>query len=228
MKYRWLSVVGLLMTTLSSGLFAAPEAFEVGPNDTQSLPRGKEADGIIGDFVLRNDKIELLISHNAPNRRPNMSTFYGEEGITPGCLYDMTLRGAANDQLVIFSPMGQRGTVSHVRISKDGRDGMAEVETEVAAARNRGVFKRHQYQLKEGEQGVRIITTLRNEGRDSRESGAEDTWTRFARTDVAGDIFWADAEDPADKAGYAYAFLPDKDGKRPPARFTIPPGRKRL
>ena len=38
-------------------LFAAPEAFEIGPDNKDQLPGGKEADGIIGDFVLRNDKI---------------------------------------------------------------------------------------------------------------------------------------------------------------------------
>ena len=37
--------------------FAKPEAFEIGPQDTAQLPGGKEADGIIGDFVLRNDSI---------------------------------------------------------------------------------------------------------------------------------------------------------------------------
>ena len=29
--------------------FAVPEAFEVGPGQKDQLPRGKEADGIIGD-----------------------------------------------------------------------------------------------------------------------------------------------------------------------------------
>ena len=39
--------------------------------------------------------MEAVISHNASNRRANMSTFYGEDGVTPGALYDLTLRGAA-------------------------------------------------------------------------------------------------------------------------------------
>ena len=66
-----------------------PQAFEVGPSNMDLLPRGKEADGILGDFVLRNARVELVISHNAPLRRANMSTFYGTNGITPGCLYDL-------------------------------------------------------------------------------------------------------------------------------------------
>ncbi|NDA68692.1 MAG: hypothetical protein EBY09_19010, partial [Verrucomicrobia bacterium] len=104
-------------------LFAAPEAFEIGPDNKDQLPRGKEADGIIGDFVLRNDKIEAVISANLPLRRANMSTFYGTNGISPGCLYDLTLRGAHNDQLTCFLPSGQQGPVSWVRVAKDGKDG---------------------------------------------------------------------------------------------------------
>src|ERR1043166_2358554 len=67
----------------SSFAAAAPEAFEVGPEQKSALPGGREADGIIGDFILRNDKIEAVISGNLPLRRANMSTFYGESGITP-------------------------------------------------------------------------------------------------------------------------------------------------
>src|SRR5688572_26595957 len=113
------SFAGLLIWT--AGASAAPEAFEVGPQQKDQLPRGKEADGIIGDFALRNNKIEAVISGNLPLRRANMSTFYGLDGITPGCLYDLTLRGANNDQITVFAPASQRGYVSWVRIAKDGK-----------------------------------------------------------------------------------------------------------
>ena len=71
----------LLVPALALPLFAAPEAFEIGPDNKDQLPGGKEADGIIGDFVLRNDKVEAVISANLPLRRANMSTFYGTNGI---------------------------------------------------------------------------------------------------------------------------------------------------
>ena len=76
----------LLLALVASISFvtAAPEAFEVGPDRKAELPGGREADGIIGDFILRNDKIEAVISGNLPLRRANMSTFYGDSGITPG------------------------------------------------------------------------------------------------------------------------------------------------
>ena len=87
----------------------AAETFEIGEHNFEELPRGKEADGIVGDFVIRNDRIEAVISGNLPERRANMSTFYGDGGETPGCLYDLTVKGANNDQITIFTPLGQRG-----------------------------------------------------------------------------------------------------------------------
>ena len=41
--------------------FGKVELFEISPRNTKYLPGGKEADGIIGDFVLRNNKIPLKI-----------------------------------------------------------------------------------------------------------------------------------------------------------------------
>jgi hypothetical protein len=102
------SALSLFAFLLPALALALPEAFEVGPELTGQLPRGKEADGIIGDFVLRNDTVEAVISGASPQRRANMSTFYGETGITLGCIYDLTRRGANNDQLTILSPANSK------------------------------------------------------------------------------------------------------------------------
>ena len=56
------------------------------------------------------------------------------EFVTPGCLYDLDLRGASNDQITLFQPGEQIGAVSYVRIVSDGRDGAAVVETVRTAA----------------------------------------------------------------------------------------------
>ena len=90
---------------------AAPEAFELGAQNADQRPGGKEADSISGDYVLRNDLIEAVISSDAPRRKADMGTFWGQ--ITPGCLYDLTLRGADNDQITIFSPSRQQGDAPH-------------------------------------------------------------------------------------------------------------------
>src|SRR4029453_15177881 len=117
---RVLVVVTAVLVGVAANAMAAPEAFEVGPESADQLPRGKEADGIIGDFVLRNDRVEAVISGNLPLRRANMSTFYGATGITPGCLYHLPLREANNDQITAFCPSSQQGPVSWVRIANDG------------------------------------------------------------------------------------------------------------
>ena len=193
----------LALLTLASTAFAAPEAFEVGPDRLKDLPQGKEADGITGDYVMRNDTVELTISGNLPERRANMSTFYGEDGQTPGCLYDLCLRGSANDQITIFSPANQRGPVTWVRITKDGSDGGAEIETVTTAANNKGLYRRHTWRLRDGMSGVEIETTLRNETATPMKLTADDKLTTLTVNGSDGPYFWGAAVDPRDKAGYA-------------------------
>ncbi len=189
----------------------APEALEITAETTSLLPRGKEADGIIGDFLLRNDKVEAVISANLPLRRANMSTFYGADGITPGCLYDLSLRGSHNDQITVFSPAQQQGAVSWVRLLPD-KD-QAAVECFVSAETGGGVSRRHVYALKEGWQGVLITTTLRNESSTPKKTAFHDRWTNFLKTGIApGGVFWADSVDPADRCGYAVGPMQDPAG----------------
>ena len=218
--------IPIVLLLLASSVFApaAPEAFEVGPGQKDQLPQGKEADGIIGDFLLRNDKVEAVISGNLPLRRANMSTFYGATGTTPGCLYDLTLRGANNDQLTIFSPAQQQGSVSWVRVVKDGRDGEAVVECAVTGANHGGLARYHQYQLRAGWQGLKITTTLVNESAEPKKVSLMDKWTNFHRMGNALGIAWADAVDPADKAGYAYGLVEAPAGLVPTKPYDLAPG----
>jgi hypothetical protein len=222
MKARFFSLA-LSLATLAC-LHAAPEALEVGPAQKDQLPQGKEADGIIGDFLLRNDRIEAVISGNLPLRRANMSTFYGADGITPGCLFDLTLRGANNDQITVFGPAQQQGAVSWVRVLKDGRDGEAVIETAVTGANHGGLARYHQYRLKDGWPGVRITTTIVNESAEVKKVSLMDKWTNFLRTGSALGIAWADAVDPADKAGYAYGLIDTPADIVPAKPYDLAPG----
>ncbi|HEX2748749.1 MAG TPA: carboxypeptidase regulatory-like domain-containing protein, partial [Verrucomicrobiales bacterium] len=201
MRLAFVFPVSLL--ALVSPAIALPEAFEVGPDRLAELPKGKEADGIAGDYVMRNDRVELTISGNLPERRANMSTFYGAGGQTPGCLYDLCLRGSANDQITIFSPAGQRGPVTWVRIVKDGKDGTAEIETVTTAANNKGLYRRHAWRLRDGMSGVEIETTLRNETAAVMKLAAEDKITQMTQSGPFPPYTWSNAVDPSDKAGYA-------------------------
>jgi hypothetical protein len=185
----------------------AAEVFEANLGREAELPKGKEADGIRGDFVLRNDLFEAVISGNQPNRRANMSTFYGADGISPGCLYDLTLRSANNDQLVIYAPCGH-GPVSYVRILPTENPAEAAVESVSTAAMNAGIYKRHEYRAKDGHQGLFITTTLRNETDKPQKTNTKADFTRFESTGMAsGGINWSDAINPAHKTAYAVSIL---------------------
>ncbi len=190
---------------------ALPEAFEISAKTTHLLPRGKEADGNMGDFLLRNDRVEAVISGNLPLRRANMSTFYGADGITPGCLYDLTLRGANNDQITVFTPAQQQGLVSWVRVLPGAEE--VSVECVVTAETGGGISRRHLYSLRDGWQGIKVTTTLKNETSVPLKTAFQDRWTNFTKTGVApGGILWADSVDPADHCGYAVGPLEDPSG----------------
>lgn len=197
----------ILLSLLLASSVPAAEVFEAALGRETELPKGKEADGILGDFVLRSDKVEAVISQNSPGRRANMSTFYGEDGVTPGCLYDFTLRGANNDQLVVYAPCGH-GHVSYVKIVQAKEEGSAAVESVTTAAKNGGVYKRHEYRVKDGLQGIFITTTLRNETEKPQKVFTKSDFTRFDSTGMASDgIFWTDAINPAHKCGYALSTI---------------------
>ena len=206
MRTRLISSLAVLLFG-TTGLPAA-EVLEIAPGLEGELPQGKEADGIRGDFVLRNDQITALVSQNAPLRRANMSTFYGADGVTPGCLYDLTLRNEQNDQLIYFGPAGQRGQVSWVKAVSSSKPSQAAVETVITAAKNNGIYERHEYRVRDGEQGIWIISTLRNETAEKQTVKRKDEWTRFNDTGITDGIQWGNAIDPADKAGYAHAQIP--------------------
>jgi len=218
-------LIFLLFAVTSPVLWGA-EAFEAALGREKELPGGKEADGIRGDFILRNDKVEAVISHNAPNRRANMSTFYGEDGVSPGCLYDLSLRGAANDQLVIYGPVGH-GPVSYVRIMEGSPAGEAAVESVTTAGMNGGVYKRNEYRVKDGKQGVYITTTLRNETDKPQKVATKADLTRFNSTGETVDgIFWADAINPAHKCGYAHSTLNVVGAEKSGVDITIEAGKE--
>ena len=207
---------------------AAVEAFEIGPSNTDQLPKGKEADGIIGDFVMRNGHVTAVISGNQPLRRANMSTFYGDAGITPGCLYDLTLNERQNDQLTVFAPSNQRGDVSHVRIVRsDGEE--AEIEVVVDATRNNGLYKRHTYRIDTNSKGILVTTTYKNLSEATKSGSVDDYWKPSGKRGTFNGIRWIDAVDPSDKGAYAIGWLPESGERHKglvshPGSLSLKPG----
>lgn len=201
------------------------EVFEVGNAEFDELPRGKEADGIVGDFVIRNDRVEAVVSGSLPLRRPNMSAFYGDGNETPGCLYDLTLRDSDNDQITIFTPSTQRGPVNYVREMEGLEDGLVGVETVRTAAKGDGVSRRHEYLLKDGWQGLLIISEFENLGDGEEKLSLKDGWTQMREKGKIKGIQWADAIDPSHKCGYAYAWVEESGAELPKSdTITLRPG----
>ena len=62
-------------------------------------PVGKETDWIIGDHVLRNDRIVAVVAKPDPTRHANMTVRN-----VGGCIIDLSERGRQNDQLSAFYP----------------------------------------------------------------------------------------------------------------------------
>lgn len=178
------------------------EAFEIGRHNTNLLPTGKEADGIVGDFVLRNNRIEVLISGAQPLRRANMATEYGY--VLQGVIYDLDLRGAGNDQLTAFRPAAEGGEISYVRIVQDGSKGAGVIEAVRTAAKGDGLFTRHEYRLEPDWQHVLVTSTFRNESREAKKITPRPVWKAFSQEWEAGRIQVGDSIDPFDKRAYAF------------------------
>ncbi|RFC47533.1 MAG: hypothetical protein DVB23_001014 [Verrucomicrobia bacterium] len=219
MHPRSLFVIAALALCLSPARTA--EIVEIHSGNVAELPTGREADGIIGDFVMRNDRVEVVISHNAPQRRANMSTFYGDAGVTPGCLYDLTLRGQGNDQLTIFCPSNQQGPVSWVRVVSRPGEPEAVIETARTAAVGNGLAVRLEYRMRDGEPGLRIVSEWTNAFGGPKEVPLRDAWTKLEKEGGFGRYRWAESVDPADQCGYAVAWIqPDK----PVDKVQLAPG----
>lgn len=197
-------------------------AVEIGKDRTDLLPKGKEADGIAGDFVLRNGKLVALVSGNLPERRANMSTEY--DGPTPGSLYDLDLREANNDQLTVLRPGAQLGMQSWVRVAADGNGGSARVEAVRTAAQGNGLHSRHEYRLDRGWSHLLVTSTYRNESREPVRITPRPVWKGFSKEWKVGGIRVADAIDPFDKRAYAWA---SEDGADLPEAMDLAPGEEK-
>ncbi len=202
------------------------EVFEIGKHNVDLLPGGKEADGIIGDFVMRNDRIQLLVAGNLPLRRPNMTVEKDFE--TPGCLYDLDLAGESNDQLTALRPGHLGGPLSLVHISNPGTGGIARLEAVRTAAKGEGLAIRHEYELSADQPFVQITSTYRNQfgGNKTIEPGA--AWKEFSQRWNVGGIQVGDSIDPFDKRAYAWAALRTEGRRNRSPRLLASPLPKKV
>ncbi len=199
---------------------AVPEAFEIGEHNVAELPGGREADGIIGDFVLRNDRVELVISGNLHQRKANMFA-----PVSPGCIYDFTLRGTNNDQLFWLAPGQLRGQLSAVRVIKDGTDGEAVIRAELTPAFGGGLGRTHDYVLRDGQDYVLMVSSYENRGEKPQKFRVHPEWQGLVAGFAVDGVIGAFCQDPEDRIAYAYQQI-EMEGVDPPQHtLELAPGK---
>ena len=212
----------LLIALASTAQRDRPEAFQIGRDNVDQMPSGKEADGLPGDFVLRNDKVEALVSGTQPFRRANMTTEYGS--VLQGCLYDLDVRGAGNDQITALRPGGESGYLSRVRVVEAGSSGAAVVEAVRTAATGDGLYSRHEYRLESDWPFLLVTSTYRNESQESVSVSPAPIWKGLENEQIVDGVMIGDSIDPFDKRAYAIA---SADAEPVPDRATLEPGQAR-
>ena len=88
--------------SITCSLFAG-EVIRIDSRNKQLLPKGKEVDGMIGDWVMKNDKILAVIAAACPDREANQMV-----SSIQGAVIDFTTLVSNNDQLVVYYPQGAR------------------------------------------------------------------------------------------------------------------------
>ena len=212
----------LLIALASTAQRDRPEAFQISPDNVDQMPSGKEADGLPGDFVLRNEKIEALVSGTQPFRRANMSTEYGS--VLQGCLYDLDARGAGNDQITALRPGGESGYLSRVRVVEASSSGTAVVEAVRTAAMGDGLYSRHEYRLESEWPFLLVTSTYRNKSQESVSVSPAPVWKGLEKEQIIDGVMIGDSVDPFDKRAYAIA---SADAEPMPDRATLEPGQAR-
>lgn len=98
---RLISVFTLAATLAVSAQAAELVTLHPG-NFAEYAPRGKEADAIFGDYVLRNDRIIVAVADPTLNR--GRSAGRKNVPMALGLIIDLTRRDAQNDLLGLFDP----------------------------------------------------------------------------------------------------------------------------
>lgn len=166
-KFLALAAAGLLVAVAAghgSGFQQPPpppalEAVEITEANVDQLPGGGQAEGIIGDLLLRNGQIEVVVAQVKPGRAANDA-----DTEVSGIPIDACVRGTNSDLLTAFHPGGVAYPCSKSEVLKDGSDGELIVRTERPASGSGSLHIYHDYSLRKDDRYLTITTTFLNEG----------------------------------------------------------------
>lgn len=156
-RILWLVVA---LTAVASVASAQVRAFIA--QSPADLPPSRRVGGRVGDIVLRNEKITVVITAAGHIYRSAASG---------GNIVDVALTGAKDkgadelDQIFLFlGRYPRQGRYSSVQITQDGSNGVAEVVAEGVDSEDGSLRLRTVYRLEAGKPYILIRTTVTNAG----------------------------------------------------------------
>ncbi len=154
-------------------------------NYSQVVPKGKEVDAIIGDWILKNDDIIAVIANPTPGRNANMTV----RGVG-GMLIDLTRRSSNSDQLSCFYPTAGRylfedpeslvwvrPNQSSVKLSTLEQKNASEITVSLTGKplADDGTEAVLMYTLRDDQDWLEYKVTLRNNSAEPRKFPVEDS-----------------------------------------------------
>lgn len=128
------------------------------------LPLGKEVDGMEGDWLMKNDRVLVVIGAATPDREANQMV-----SSIQGAVIDYTTLQANNDQLVVYYPQGARvdvpsaDTIKVIR-QQGSQIGLQAIKYPTKAEPYTAITT---YTLQDGEGYLQVETVYRNPSTDS-------------------------------------------------------------
>jgi hypothetical protein len=150
---------------LSMGIMTAGEIIRITNLNFHLVPRGRSIDAIYGDWIIRNDKVIAIIGDAISGREANMRA-----QSVQGAVIDFTTLADDNDYLVAFYPQGY--PIGDSRSSP--KDFANDISVEISQGNEVKLKVTHyptykmpylsitEYSLRDGENFLRINTTILN------------------------------------------------------------------
>ena len=233
MKTRPIPPLALLCLLVAITPVSAARIVRITPENYPTiLPKGKEVDAIIGDYLLTNDRLSAVVADVTPGRKANMTT-----PRVAGCVIDLTRIDRQSDQLTAYYPGGLQFLYGSATIVETADAAVLRCETDPQG--RTGIGAAVTYELRDGADFLTVTRTHVNQGK----TPARIVLTDVLRADTSfvkapnGDLDWFWVSD--NWFGQAYGVVADgmamsaqsnnrrstiyfaKDGSR---SVEIPPG----
>lgn len=136
------------------------EVIQLTKDNLNLLPKGKERDGMAGDWIIKNDKVIAVLGAAAPDREANQMV-----SSIQGCVIDFTSFEDNNDQLTVFYPQGARVDVpaADTAIVMKGKGKKVQIKFIKYPTDREPYTAETIYTLKNGESQLLIETTYSND-----------------------------------------------------------------